>query len=164
MGNKAPEVVCPQCLKPVSNVPKFSFSGSLKFQCPQCKKTFLFPVYRGTYYGVLLFIIAAVLIFALASTTNTYWGDGLLALVISFTIKVMEMRNLILIPLFFWAFLRLIGMVYPKFLSFSRKILFGTALLAIAGLIIALLGGIAGLMWNGIILPPCSVPGFWAFF
>ena len=164
MGYHKPEAVCPQCLKTVVNVPRFSFLGSLKFQCPHCHKAFLHPVYRGIYIGILLFIIVVVLIFSLASSTHSPWGDSLLSWVISLTIQVMEMRNLVLIPLFFWAFLRLIGMVYPKLLSFSRKILFGTAILATAGLIIALLGGIAGIMWNGIIVPPLIGTGILSLF
>ncbi len=67
---------------------------------------------------------------------------------------VLERVSYILFPLAAWAILRLVGMFYPSALQVARTILWYTGIIALVGILIGLLGGVASLVWRGIIIEP----------
>lgn len=154
MAIEEKKVVCPFCRKPFRAAPRISLLGFQKYLCPSCARAILHPLFQRRYYWIALAVLAAVALFSLAGYSARPWGDKLLTLAVVSTIYVMERVSYLLFPLAAWALLRLLGLTYPWALSAARTILWYTGMAALAGIFIAILGGVASLVWRGIILEP----------
>ncbi|VBB43191.1 membrane hypothetical protein [uncultured Desulfatiglans sp.] len=148
------KVACPFCRKPFRAAPAISPLGFQKYACPNCGRTILHPLFRRRYYWMALAVLGAAALFSLAGYSAQPWGDKLLAAAVLSTIYVMERVSYLLFPLAAWAVLRLFGISYPWALSAARTVLRYTGMAALAGLFIAILGGVASLVWRGIVLEP----------
>jgi hypothetical protein len=82
------------------------------------------------------------------------WGNQLLLSFAALPIGIDEKKGLILWPLLLWSLVRLGGMYSKKVLEVSRKILYGTGIIAFLSVILAFFGFVAGAVRVGIILPP----------
>jgi hypothetical protein len=154
MNPKEQEVICTSCLKSIRVTPKITLAGFQKFFCPHCKKYFLYPITRKTIYWIIPIIVGALFFFALLSLSETDWGDRFLSWMSVLTIHIDEKKGLILWPLLLWSLVRLGGMYSKKVLEISRKILYGTGLLALVAVLLAFLGLLAGVMRIGYVVPP----------
>jgi len=154
MPPKEQQVTCTKCLKPFTALPKTAFGGFQKFRCPHCREIILYPLARKTLYWFIPAVVGAVFFFVLLSLLDSDWGEQILVTFAALPIGIDEKKSLILWPLFLWSLVRLGGMYSKKVLEISRKILYGTGILAFLTLILALLGFVAGVVRVGIVLPP----------
>ncbi|HSO71435.1 MAG TPA: hypothetical protein VLR91_02175, partial [Thermodesulfobacteriota bacterium] len=133
---------------------KTAFGGFQKFHCPHCRAIILYPLARKTFYWFIPAVVAIVFFFVLLSLLDSEWGEEILMTFAALPIRIDEKKSLILWPLFLWSLVRLGGMYSKKVLEISRKILYGTGILAFLTVILALLGFVAGVVRVGIVLPP----------
>lgn len=154
MDPKEKHVICTECLKPFSALPKISLAGFQKFFCPHCKKWILYPLARKAIYWIIPVIVSAIFFLSILALIDTEWADGILVWMSVLTIHIDEKKGFLLWPLFAWSLIRLGGMYYKKVLEISRKILYGIGLVALAAVIVALLGLLAGVMRLGYVYPP----------
>lgn len=148
------QVTCTKCNKRFAAVPKVSFCGFEKFQCPHCRETVFYPLIRKSLYWIISSTIGVILFFVGLSLLELDWGDRLLLYLAALPIGIDEKKGLILWPLLVWSLVRLGGMYSKKVLAVSRKILYGTGILAFLAFMLALFGFVAGAVRIGIILPP----------
>lgn len=154
MPLKEQQVTCTKCLKSFTALPKTAFGGFQKFRCPHCRQIILYPLARKTLYWFIPAVVAAVFFFVLLSLLDSEWGEQILLTFAALPIGIDEKKSLIIWPLFLWSLVRLGGMYSKKVLEISRKILYGTGILALLTVILALLGFVAGVVRMGIVLPP----------
>jgi hypothetical protein len=154
MPDNEMRVTCTQCLKRFTATPKITFCGFQKFQCPHCRKTVFYPLIRKTFYWIIPAVVGAVLFFVLLSFLDFEWGNKLLLSFAALPIGIDEKKGLILWPLLLWSLVRLGGMYNKRILEVSRKILYGTGIIAFLSVILALFGFVAGAVRVGIVLPP----------
>ncbi len=154
MTQKDQQVTCTQCLKPFSAPPKITFGGFQKFQCPHCRKIILYPIARKSIYWLIPIIVAAIFFLALVSITDSEWGNQFLASGGELTLYINDYKSVLLWPLLLWSLVRLGGMYSKKVLGYSRKILYFIGIVALAGVLVALLGLIASMMSVGLVWPP----------
>jgi hypothetical protein len=154
MPPKEQTVVCPECLKPFTAVPKITFNGFQKYNCPHCRKIVYYPLARKAIYWIIPVIVVFIFFFAIISLLEIEGGEPLLIFFAELPIWINEYKSFILWPLFLWSLVRLGGMYSKKVLEVSRKILYATGILALLAVLLALLGFIAGVMRIGIVLPP----------
>lgn len=147
-------VVCPKCLKTFTAVPKITFSGFQKYQCPHCRKIVFYPLARKVLYWIIPVIVVFIFFIVLLSLLETEGGDQFLIFLAGLPIWIDERKGLLLWPLLLWSLVRLGGMYSKKVLEISRKILYGVGIVALLAVILALLGFMAGVVRLGIIWPP----------
>jgi TRAP-type mannitol/chloroaromatic compound transport system permease large subunit len=73
------QVICTRCLTSFEGTPKYSFLGLLRFECPNCRQKFLYPMSdrrRRVYWGIAIaFGVIAVLLLV---TTGVVAVPGIL--------------------------------------------------------------------------------------
>ena len=121
---------------------------------PTVGRSFYYPLARKTFYWFIPAVVAAVFFFVLLSLLDSEWAEQILLTFAALPIGIDEKKSLILWPLFLWSLVRLGGMYSKKVLEISRKILYGTGILALLTVILGLLGFVAGVVRMGIVLPP----------
>jgi len=154
MPDNDTQVTCTQCQKRFTAIPKISFCGFEKFRCPYCRKIVFYPLVRKTLLWIIPAVASALLFFILLSFLDLEWGNELLLSFAALPIGIDEKKGLILWPLLLWSLVRLGGMYSKKVLEVSRKILYGTGIIAFLSVILAFFGFVAGAVRVGIILPP----------
>jgi DNA-directed RNA polymerase subunit RPC12/RpoP len=147
-------LVCKTCKKRFKSAPRISLFGFQKFRCPACGNRIVYPLFKRSYYWMILCFLGIVIVFAMAGLLQGDWSQELLSFAILSALYVLERVSYILFPLAAWAILRLVGMFYPSALQAARTILWYTGKVALIGILIGLLGGIASLVWRGIIIEP----------
>lgn len=148
------KLICPSCKKSFTSTPKISLFGFQKFHCPKCGSRFVHPLFRRSYYWIVLCFLGIVMAVAIAGWFQSDWSQHLLSTVILIALYVLERVSYILLPVGAWAILRLVGMFYPSALNPARTILWYTGMVALVGILIGILGGVASLIWRGIIIEP----------
>lgn len=148
------KIFCPSCGRSSSIVPGITPFGFRSYRCPACGHKLLYPIINRGYYAIVLATLGLVLLFSLAGASESAWGAQVLAGAIFIGLYVLERVNYILFPLGLWAFLRLIGLAHPPSLETAKKILKFTGIVALGGILVGLLGGVASLVWSGVFLVP----------
>jgi hypothetical protein len=151
------EVVCKNCKKRFKSAPKISVFGFQKFHCPKCSYSIVYPLFKRSYYWMILCFLGIVIVLALAGLSQSDLSQAILSSAILGALYVLERVSYILFPLAAWAILRLAGMFYPSALQAARTILWYTGIVALVGILIGLLGGVASLVWRGVIVEPLLV-------
>jgi predicted RNA-binding Zn-ribbon protein involved in translation (DUF1610 family) len=148
------DLVCKTCKKRFKSAPRISLFGFQKFRCPACGNKMVYPLFKRAYYWMILCFLGIVIVFAMAGLFQGDWSQDLLSAAILGALYVLERVSYILFPLAAWAVLRLVGMFYPSALQTARTILWYTGIVALIGILIGLLGGVASLVWRGVIIEP----------
>ncbi len=148
------DLACKACKKRFKSAPKIGVFGFQKFHCPHCGNKIVYPLFKRSYYWLILCFLGIIIVFALAGLFQSDWSQGLLSSAILSALYVLERVSYILFPLAAWAILRLVGMFYPSALQAARTILWYTGAIALVGILIGLLGGVASLVWRGMIIEP----------
>lgn len=154
MPRQEMQVTCTQCRKRFTAMPKITFCGFQRFQCPQCHETVLYPLVRKTLFWIVPMVAAAILFFILLSLLDFEWGNQILLSFSALPIGIDEKKGLIIWPLLLWSLVRLGGLHSKKVLEVSRKILYGTGVIALMAVMLGLFGFVAGAVRIGIVLPP----------
>jgi hypothetical protein len=148
------DLICQTCKKRFRSTPKIGLFGFQKFRCSGCGDRIVYPLFRRSYYWIILCFLGCVIVFAVAGLFQNDWSQALLSSAILGALYVLERVSYILFPLAAWAVLRLVGMNHPSVLKAARTLLWYTGMAALVGILIGLLGGVASLVWRGVIIEP----------